>query len=132
MVESGTGRINQDVTGVFVRRRRIRALSPEPYFFALFPIPVKTFTVYVIVGLRAAEIYVGQTNHLLCRYREHADGKVHSTKHLIPHIVAYVEHFSSRSEAMRREKELKQHKGRDWIRFTILPSIHPYFPEAQW
>lgn len=91
-----------------------------------------TYYVYVIVSLSTGQFYIGQTDHLLARYRQHACGLVHSTKHLIPHIVAHVDEFASRSEAMRREKQLKQHAGREWIRTTILPLTCQLYPESQW
>jgi putative endonuclease len=41
-------------------------------------------------------------------------------KHL-PWELIYYEEFDARSVAMKREKELKSHKGRDYIREKILP-----------
>lgn len=91
-----------------------------------------TYYVYVIVSLSTSQIYIGQTDHLISRYRQHASGLVRSTRRLIPHIVAHVEEFASRAAAMRREKELKQHAGREWIRSVILPAIRRLYPEARW
>ena len=91
-----------------------------------------TCFVYVIVSLANGEFYIGQTDHLLARYRQHANGLVHSTRHLIPHIVAHVEELPDRAAAMRREKQLKQHAGREWIRSVILPVIRQFYPAAQW
>ena len=91
-----------------------------------------TYYVYVIVSLSTGEFYVGQTDHLLFRYRQHAGGLARSTKHLIPHVVAHIETLPCRSAAMRREKQLKQHAGREWIRVVILPVIRGLYPDAQW
>ena len=91
-----------------------------------------TYYTYVIVSLATGQLYVGQTNHLLARYRRHASGLVHSTKNLIPHVVAHVEQFPDRAAAMRREKQLKQHAGRQWIRASILPLVRRLYPNAQW
>jgi putative endonuclease len=62
------------------------------------------------------KIYVGQTNNLNDRIIQHNEAKVTSTKHYIPWELVYFEKFKTRSEAMKREKELKSHKGRETIR----------------
>jgi putative endonuclease len=43
-----------------------------------------------------------------------------STKKYLPWEIIYYEEFERRSEAMRREKELKSHKGREFIREFVL------------
>lgn len=86
------------------------------------------YTVYVIVSLVSDRFYVGQTDNLLYRYRKHADGKVKSTTSLRPHVIGHVEICHSRSEAMRRERQLKEHAGRGWIRQAIIPLVREYYP----
>ncbi|MCW8823314.1 MAG: hypothetical protein OQK63_04470 [Ignavibacteriaceae bacterium] len=39
----------------------------------------------------------------------------------MPWELVYYKEFPTRSLAMKREKELKSHKGRDFIRKEILP-----------
>jgi putative endonuclease len=40
--------------------------------------------------------------------------------HYIPWKIVYSKEYSTRSEAMRREKELKTHRGRDYIRNNFI------------
>jgi len=53
--------------------------------------------------------YTGYTNNLKERTRQHLNGTgAKYTKAHKPDRVAYVEHFESRSQAMRREREIKK------------------------
>ncbi len=47
-------------------------------------------------------------------------GLVFSTKPYLPWEMIYYEDFNKRSEAMKREKELKSQKGREFIRKRLL------------
>jgi putative endonuclease len=61
-------------------------------------------------------LYIGQTSDLSKRLLQHNSGLSKSTKHNIPWKLIYSEKFNFRSGAKKREKELKSHKGRDYIR----------------
>ncbi|MFC2135190.1 GIY-YIG nuclease family protein [Bacteroidota bacterium] len=50
----------------------------------------------------------------------HNHGMSNSTKRYIPWELIYSESYETRSDAMKREKELKSHKGRDFIKNTLL------------
>jgi putative endonuclease len=78
------------------------------------------FYVYVLYSLKFDRIYIGQTNNTSIRLERHNSGKVKSTKAYIPWELVHYEKFATRSEAMKREKELKTHKGRDYIRKYLL------------
>ena len=52
---------------------------------------------------------------------KHNTGQVRSTKAYIPWTLIYVEVFSTQSEVMRREQELKSHRDLDFVRWEILP-----------
>ena len=41
--------------------------------------------------------------------KEHQNGKVYSTKHLLPVELIYVEAYKSKKDAFEREKRLKHH-----------------------
>lgn len=77
------------------------------------------YYVYVLHSLSADKIYIGQTNNLSDRINRHNAGSVRSTKPYCPWKLIYVEEFDLRAKAMKREKELKSHKGRDFIRGKI-------------
>jgi|TARA_Y100000592_G_scaffold98002_1_gene170012 putative endonuclease len=39
-------------------------------------------------------------------------------------MVVYVEFFDSKKDALKREKELKSGKGREWVKNYVLPNFH--------
>jgi len=80
------------------------------------------FYTYVLHSKKFDKIYVGQTNNITIRLEKHNNGLVSSTKPYIPWEMIYHEGFDTRAESMRREKELKSHKGRDFIRTNWLKS----------
>ena len=78
------------------------------------------FYTYILYSPKFDRIYVGQTNNIRNRIDRHNSGKVKSTKAYTSWKLIHYEKFETRSEAMKREKELKSHKGRDYIRKTLL------------
>ena len=89
-------------------------------FFVLNLIIYNMFYVYVLHSVKYDKIYIGQTNNTDNRLIQHNSGKHRYTKRYIPWVIIHTENFKTRSEAMRREKELKSHKGRKYIREEIL------------
>jgi len=81
------------------------------------------FLVYVLLNSKG-ETYVGQTTDLERRLAQHNDPHcrltLHTKRHAGPWRLLHSEEFPSRSAAMRREKELKSGKGRDWIHQVLL------------
>ncbi|MCR4334732.1 MAG: GIY-YIG nuclease family protein [Patescibacteria group bacterium] len=63
--------------------------------------------VYIIKSLAKKWYYVGSTNRIRERVKEHNDGKVRSTKHYVPFILVYTEDFNSEKEARTYERKLK-------------------------
>ncbi len=78
------------------------------------------FYTYVLYSDRYDKIYIGQTNNLEIRLREHNEGLSKYTSRYLPWKMVYYEEFQISSEAMKREKELKSHKGREYIRKILL------------
>ena len=75
---------------------------------------------YVLYSEKFDRIYIGQTNDYKKRLVRHNSGKHRYTKRYIPWIIIHLEEFKTRSEAMKREKELKTHQGRKYIRKKLL------------
>ncbi len=73
------------------------------------------YWVYVLRSYTAKRRYVGQTDDLERRVARHNDGKVFSTAPYRPWMLLHAEQFSTRSEAMRRERFLKSGQGREWL-----------------
>jgi putative endonuclease len=75
------------------------------------------FTAYVLYSKKYDKIYIGQTGDLEDRFLSHNEKatKGYTIKYR-PWLIAYTEEFETRSEAMKREKELKSSRGRQFIR----------------
>jgi putative endonuclease len=81
------------------------------------------YYVYVVLNPEG-KTYVGQTADVERRVAQHNDpdfrGTLHTKRHSGPwHLVHHEEH-PTRSAAMRRERELKSGRGREWIRKHVL------------
>jgi putative endonuclease len=104
-----------------VRPRRIN--PPKPSDWRSEP---GRFWVYVIRSETSGQLYVGQTNDLGGRLRQHNDpdsARSPYTKRTPgPWILARAEEFTTRREAMAREKFLKSGQGRAWLRRTLESS----------
>ena len=78
------------------------------------------FVAYALYSSKFDKIYIGYTSDLIDRFKSH---NFHSpkgfTKKFRPWIVIYVDFFETKSAAMKREKELKSSRGRDFIRNQI-------------
>lgn len=76
---------------------------------------------YVIRSESSNKIYIGQTDNLEFRLRRH-NGKYPTKKGSFTKInkgpwnLIHQEMFETRHEAIIKEKQLKSHAGRDWIR----------------
>jgi len=75
-----------------------------------------TWTVYVLHSLKNRWFYIGLTNDLLRRVREHNRGYNRSTKGKGPFQIVHKEAYSTRTEARAREKYLKSGVGREYLR----------------
>ena len=74
------------------------------------------FTVYVLKSLNYSHYYIGQTINLEKRIKEHNLGEVFWTKRYLPWIIIYTEKYKTREEVIKREKYLKSHAGRNWLK----------------
>lgn len=81
------------------------------------------FHLYILANPES-EIYVGQTGDLQRRLAQHNDpqfrGTLHTKRHAGPWRLLHAEQFTTRAEAMQRERALKGAQGRQWIRDTLL------------
>ncbi|MGH9804516.1 MAG: GIY-YIG nuclease family protein [Candidatus Acidiferrales bacterium] len=78
---------------------------------------------YVLVNPQG-KTYVGNSSNLTRRLSQHNDPNcqltLHTKRHPGPWRLLHSEEFPTRSAAMRRERELKAGKGREWIRQVLL------------
>ena len=64
-------------------------------------------------------MYIGTTADLEDRIARHNGGRSHSTKYGRPWRLVYTECFPSRSEAVRRERQLKGWKSKERLRRLV-------------
>ena len=65
------------------------------------------FYLYVLKSKKDENLYIGSTNNLQRRFREHNAGDVESTRPRRPLELIYYEAYSVEEEARNREKQLK-------------------------
>lgn len=69
------------------------------------------FYVYVLKSKKDKQLYIGYTNNLKRRIKEHNQGKNFSTAQRGILLLVYYESFISQEDATIREKQLKQFKS---------------------
>ncbi len=74
------------------------------------------FYIYVLYSLKDKKLYIGYTEDLKLRFEQHQAGEVISTKHRRPFILIYGEACLNKYDALKREKYLKTHYGRMFIK----------------
>ena len=71
---------------------------------------------YVLHSLKDDKFYTGYTKNLKLRFEQHQKGEVHSTKTRLPVELIYFEGCLNQLDATHREKYLKTHFGKMFIR----------------
>lgn len=81
------------------------------------------FTAYVLKSESSGKIYIGQTNDINKRLTEHNNSEYQLTKYTKrnkgPWIIVYFENYNNRINVLKREKQLKSAKGREFIHNLI-------------
>jgi putative endonuclease len=75
--------------------------------------------VYVLRN-QAGRLYIGQTANLEARVTQHQRDEAGWTRGRGPWELVHSEQFSTRVEAVRRERYLKSGLGRGWLEQTVL------------
>lgn len=70
---------------------------------------------YILRSESSGRFYIGSTDHLIRRYDEHQRGKNRATRNRGPWFMPYYEIYATRSEAVRRERQIKSMKSRDYL-----------------
>lgn len=74
------------------------------------------YWVYVLKSLKDQRNYIGHTNNLNRRLREHNGGMVESTKHRLPFVLIHKEGNLNQQEAVEKEKFFKTHRGYNFLK----------------
>jgi len=88
------------------------------------------FTVYVIRN-EINDIYIGYTDDLVKRLKRH-NGELPTAKKSFTHKrkngewkIIHTEEFETRQQAVKREKQLKSYRGREFVRNTVAQLVDP-------
>ena len=79
--------------------------------------------VYIIKSLASDKHYIGSTESIEKRIREHNSDRVRSTKGKGPYKLIYMEEFLTRTEARKRENQIKRFKGNSRFKKLINDPI---------
>jgi len=77
--------------------------------------------VYILYSEKYGKTYTGFTSDLINRMRSHNQFATKGfTYRYRPWTVAYLEWFSTKKEAMERERFLKSGQGREWVKDKLI------------
>ena len=76
----------------------------------------RMYYVYVLVSEKTGRFYVGSTDNVDRRLFQHNAGYSKSTLHEVPWRLVQVESFTTRAEAVNRERYYKTGKGREELK----------------
>jgi len=74
------------------------------------------YYIYVLHSKKDGKNYTGYTKNLKLRLHQHNSGQVESTKNRLPMILIYLEGCLNQQDATKREKYLKTHYGKMFLR----------------
>lgn len=80
---------------------------------------MQTYYVYALKSIKYDRIYIGMTNNLTNRIKEHNSGKTKSTKAYRPWRLFYSEKCNDRVIARQIEKKLKLTAGRSFLKRVL-------------
>lgn len=78
------------------------------------------FYVYILQSKKDYQRYIGYTNNLRRRLKEHSKGLNFSTKFRLPFELIYFEGCLNIKDAKRREKYLKSTQGRRFLGLRLI------------
>lgn len=75
-------------------------------------ISIMFYYTYILKGLKTADLYIGFTQDLVKRVKEHNGGLVESTRRYLPWRLIYYEACLNKEDAKRREHYFKTSQGK--------------------
>jgi len=78
------------------------------------------YFVYILKSQKDFTYYYGSTKDISKRLETHNSGKVKYTKGHLPYKLLYFEEFSTRKEAMERERYFKTIDGYNWLKLNKI------------
>jgi putative endonuclease len=77
------------------------------------------YTVYVLRSIQRKYLYVGLSNNIERRVKQHQEGREQTTRPYRPFELVYNEQFHTRQEARARERYLKSGSGKEWLKMHL-------------
>ena len=71
---------------------------------------------YILISEKDKKRYIGVTENIERRLYDHYNGLVKSTKHRRPLNLVHKEEFTSKAEALKRERFFKSGQGREYLK----------------
>jgi putative endonuclease len=87
---------------------------------------MKFFYVYILYNKAKNFIYIGYTENLIQRFKDHNLGNSKSTKAYLPVNLIHYEAYQNMKDAKRREQYLKSNKGKT----TLMTMLKDYFADT--
>ena len=84
---------------------------------------MKFYYVYVLYNKPKNFIYIGYSENLIQRFKEHNKGLSKSTKSYVPLELVHYEAYKNMKDTKRREEYLKTNRGRA----TLITMLKEYF-----
>lgn len=82
------------------------------------------YCVYVLQStVQKNWLYIGFSANINERLKEHHAGRVKSTKPKLPLLLVYYEAYKNETDARKREKHLKTHQQRDFLKNRLQNSL---------
>ena len=81
------------------------------------------YYMYILRSFKNNDVYVGYTGDLKARFKLHNSGKVKSTKSNRPWVLIYYEAYKNKSDATKREIELKLHAAKKLLLDRLKRSL---------
>lgn len=81
------------------------------------------FYVYILQSLKDKGLYIGYTNDLKKRVKEHQEGKAFATKGRLPVKLIHYQGFISQKDAIETEKYFKTTRGWQRIKRMLEDSL---------
>lgn len=81
---------------------------------------IRMYFVYILKSCITNRTYTGYTEDVDKRLSEHNSGDSFYTRQYRPWSLIYKEIFSTKGDAIKREKYLKSAAGRKWIKKTLF------------
>jgi putative endonuclease len=84
------------------------------------------YYVYLLYSEKLDKIYIGRTEDVKRRLKEHNSGNCNFTNKGIPWKIVYYSAFAHKTDSIREERFLKTGKGRERVHYLLENTLENY------